>query len=546
MNVLDYLTKQELQSVKEHIHLNENPKNYEFPGLDSKGLITAGSGEQVNTLESFVALPFETNGRLATEKEKQVAFQQLQKEKQNLKGDFDKNFGRYKTTTTLILPKAKAEARLEAKIAEKLPGVVGKFDAEKWRALPSGQKNVLIDTAYSVGSIDGFPKMVDAARRGDAPAMARESFTVSGDKRNWERNQRNHATILGKKFNDPETEKTFVHDFLKDKRHKAEDLPRNLIHYAPKPGDTEIKGGAKDDVLGEGILSAPQPVGRPEVKAFLEDVKKPLDDDKEIMLKDPRTWTREELNKVMTSKDYMTLGKPERQQAYEKVASWFSEHYGDEPVERMISGQMMQPDLKRQPNKTPLAPVTADGHDMAKASAEVGSRVAEMAGKKTLTSAVKALQSGLNLMAKNGALAPLKQDGVFGPKTKTALRTTLTSQGKAKTEEAFGLGNINRLAQKTRKFGNAQGLERSLDKAVAPLFGAKPARSPKPTYKPWGEALQGVINDTGSKAFGAQKWEPIKEDGLVGPKTENAFATIAKRVEPEEVSKQFGGALGWL
>jgi len=538
-----------LQSVKKHIQLNENPERFKFPGLDSKGLITAGSGEQVNDEKSFVALPFEIDGRLATDTEKREGFQKLQAEKGTRNGRFNTPFSTYKTTTKLTLPNTKADARMEAKIAEKLPGIVNEIGIEKWQKLPPGQKNALIDSAYSVGGLKGFPRMIEAARQGDTAAMARESFSRSGDQRNWERNQNNHAAILGQKPNDPETEKAFTRDFLKDKSHKAEDLPAQYQRYVPKnTPEAEIKGGAGGDNLGEGALSAPKPEVRPEVKAFFVDVKKPLDqEDQEIRLKNPKSWTKDEMQTVMNSKDYWG---DDRENAFKQVAEWHSKHYGDEPVKRLSSGQMIQPELKRQPNESPIAAKTADGHDMSKAASDVGNRVAQLAGKTKLASAVKSLQAGLNLMGQKVRVplkqAPLKQDGVFGPKTKTAMRATLATQGKGKTEEAFGLGNINRIAQKTRKFGNAEGLGRRLDKAVAPLFGAKPTRSAKPTYKPWGEAMQGAVNDTGIKAFGDKKWEPIKEDGIVGPKTENAFASVAKRVEPEEVTKQFGNSLGWL
>lgn len=335
-------------------------------------------------------------------------------------------------------------------------------------------------------------------------------------------------------------------DRIRREEEEANELHINAIegYDNPQPDRVPDTSTLKDST-GTGGVSAFKPEVRPEIKAFLEQVKKPLEAHREILLKNPKHWTQDELNAVMASKDYMALNKPERHQAHKKVAAWFSEHYGDGPVEHLSSGQMIQPAFIKQPSPNPVAPKTADDHDLSQAALELGGRIAEMAGKTKLATAIRVLQSGLNLLARKPT-PPLKEDGIFGPKTKTALHDSLVNRGKGKTEEAFSLGNIHRLVQKTRKFGTAEGLERRLDRAVAPLFGEAPGKSPKPIYKPWGEAFQGAINDSGQHFFGMKEWQPIREDGLVGPKTEAAFLNIAQKAPAEELSKRFGKNLGWL
>ncbi|MCW9045800.1 MAG: hypothetical protein OQK35_05655 [Alphaproteobacteria bacterium] len=274
-----------------------------------------------------------------------------------------------------------------------------------------------------------------------------------------------------------------------------------------------------------------------DIKTFMEELRKPLDKGSELLLKQPQDWTEEEVLEVMKSQDYGAIGSPQRKRAFSKVQSWFEHHYGNEPVRHDSSGKMIQPKFKTLPNQRAVPVKTSDGYELPKAMDKIGKMVAQMAVQKGLSQAVGNLQTGLNVMpqlTQREPLAPqLKEDGVFGRKTKDAMLSSLIEKGKSNTENALALGAFKRLIDDAKRRGDAIGLESRIDQTVGPLFGHKPSRHPRPTYKAWHEALQGTMNDNGVEICGQGGWRNLKEDGIVGPKTEAAFSSLAKRADPE-------------
>ena len=180
--------------------------------------------------------------------------------------------------------------------------------------------------------------------------------------------------------------------------------------------------------------------------------------------------------------------------------------------------------------------------------------VADAAGGEGSTSAVRGLQSGLNLLksimqrsAKSSPLAhDLKTDGVVGPKTRRALRFATTKLGRPKVEEGFALGRFGRLARDIHSGrADTRSLKPVIDKSFGPLFRPKGTALPKQS-KPENLAFQSTINDLGPKVFEYDAFKPIREDGLIGPRTESAFNAILPATGPDRFTSRLGHNLGFF
>lgn len=177
-----------------------------------------------------------------------------------------------------------------------------------------------------------------------------------------------------------------------------------------------------------------------------------------VLLKPPALWTEPEMTGVLRSEPYWTGDRVERDDRRDRVAAWFSEHFGNEPVRRDATGRMAAPAFKRPPRIEPAPALTAHGIDLAQALAGTARLLAGAAAPRGPQPAVKAFQAGLNrLQARNrdpsmrgepgraasaarrdpyrpaGELSPglerVKEDGVFGPKTARAARKALAGAG---------------------------------------------------------------------------------------------------------------------
>jgi hypothetical protein len=196
----------------------------------------------------------------------------------------------------------------------------------------------------------------------------------------------------------------------------------------------------------------------------------------------------------------------------------------------------------------PLA--TADGNPLNDALRRIGHNILKNAKKDGLFAAVKPLQGGINILADNAKAAPhpfpkLKQDGVFGPKTRSGLRGAVKALGTPKVEEGLALGRFNQFARDGRKDG-FRGLAEATEKSFAPLFrdSAKPPL--RFTDRIEAATLQETLNDLGGTQFGRDAFKPLKLDGDIGAKTTDSFSQIENALGPEPLTKRFGEFLGFL
>ena len=177
------------------------------------------------------------------------------------------------------------------------------------------------------------------------------------------------------------------------------------------------------DVPGpQGVLSAPD---NPGIDAFLAELKKPLDPEDEFLIKPVEQISKGEIKGVMAGEAYHNAQDTRRSELLDKAGAWHDHFYGTGPVKRDATGRQISPRPVRVMPKEDMPVGDAKGGNVAKGVFEIGSRVAEMAGRGGIADAIRALQSGLNKMPRREgtifSTVPLREDGLFGPKTKQRL-----------------------------------------------------------------------------------------------------------------------------
>ena len=298
----------------------------------------------------------------------------------------------------------------------------------------------------------------------------------------------------------------------------------------------------------------------PDQNLLLKDISKsdgPLD---EILAKDPRDLTEGEF--VALKKEIINLPAGPEQDRLDGMATAFLEHrFGDGPAKFDAVGRMIDAKPIRPANKTPVPAKTPDGEPLTGAVKKIGGVIADAAGSEGRASAVRGLQSGLNLLksimqrsAKSSQAKALplthdlKTDGVVGPKTRRALRLAATRLGRPKVEEGFALGRFGNFARDIHSGrADTRSLKPTIDKAFGPLFRSPRAPRQQPS-RPAEENLsfQATVNDLGSDVFGRDAFKPVKEDGFIGPKTESAFNSVLPAAGPDRFTSRLGHNLGFF
>lgn len=197
------------QLMREHIKESEGVLLQ--PYKDSKGKLTIGTGFLVDDEASFVAKQLQIDDpatgerRLATEAEKKAGFKQAKSLSQEKLKDGASKF---------FLSEDENNRILDAEISNRIKKVTTDIGADAWNRLTDGQKTALVDIHYANGSLEKFPNLKEAAKRGDAQEMAKQADFHSGEimetdpttgksektgfqYRNFDRLRRNYAAMLG-------------------------------------------------------------------------------------------------------------------------------------------------------------------------------------------------------------------------------------------------------------------------------------------------------------------------------------------------------------
>lgn len=289
----------------------------------------------------------------------------------------------------------------------------------------------------------------------------------------------------------------------------------------------------------------------------------PLDD---VLLKRPGDLTDAEVRAVM-GRRLDSRDDEERQALFRVEKSRFDHVYGTSPTRRDATGRLIQPEPVNPANADPSPARGPDGRPVAETLSTVAEQVADLAQGGDRLDAVRALQRGLNVLIREpwrtpdfnpevwrerlrrsgreepyelfAGLQPLKDDGLPGPKTRTALRRVAAAWGRPGVEEGLALGRFDGFARNAE----AGGLRTAAETAFASLFPARAAWPGGP--RPEGYGLQMTVNDLGQETMGST-FRPLKEDGDIGPKTEAAFHDVLWAAGPDRFVDRLGKRLGFF
>jgi hypothetical protein len=313
-----------------------------------------------------------------------------------------------------------------------------------------------------------------------------------------------------------------------------------------------------------------------DAKKFVKYLKEPVHPAEEALLKGPERWSQDDITEVSKYRIGLPLHDPRAEQIGNLERKWYEQNYGKGPAEVDATGRIItkrpRPHDLREDGKDigrtmPHYP-GKDGKDIGRtmpldrwkddseavplkaALSRIGRKVASNIDNDGSMRAIKGLQHGLNLFSPKAKTSPLPiakllTDGIFGPKTRTALKQSVAGLGSDKVEEGLALGRFHDFAKRTPNYGT-KGLGRMTETAFGPLF-----RNPKkpvkvPTERLEATSLQESLNDLGGKSSGFKGWTPLRTDGQIGPKTQSAFGRVLTAAGPDRLTRIFGKNLGFL
>lgn len=258
------------------------------------------------------------------------------------------------------------------------------------------------------------------------------------------------------------------------------------------------------------------------------------------LIKDVDDLTEKEVRAAVGSDTYWKASDPNRAALLDKVTLWHDRRYGTAPQKLDWTGKPIRPDFVAPPPTTARPTRDAEGTAIASALQSLGrhaARLAEGRGTARKVEAVSTLQRGLNYL-RQGNEGRLKVDGIAGPRTRLAARKALVAHGRKKAEEAVSLGRFEAAAGRA-----AQGEGIDLDRETGASFGVLFQPAARPAVN---RAVQDAVNELAAEDFSPRGFKALKDDGVIGPKTLNAFSQVARAAGPAILTKKLGDTLGFL
>lgn len=280
----------------------------------------------------------------------------------------------------------------------------------------------------------------------------------------------------------------------------------------------------------------------------------------DILAKRPTDLTEAEVRKIAERRLSLPAGG-EKDALFRIEQAFYDGVYGDGVADIDGTGRLVQPTAMRPVKTQPVPARTADGLELDHAVATLAKRVADIAETEGSRNAVRFLQNGLTIIsqahtagrdsAPESARDPsplfpdLKDDGDAGPKTRSAMRAIAARLGTPKVEEALALGRFEAALRDQARGGGETALDKTASDAFADLFRDPKTARPTPRTEE-GESLQMSVNDLGRALLGERDFSVIREDGVVGPKTEAAFKRVLAAAGPRRVAEAMGRNLGFF
>lgn len=255
----------------------------------------------------------------------------------------------------------------------------------------------------------------------------------------------------------------------------------------------------------------------------------------DFLFKKPDDLTEGEVKDLMVKRNDSQNDKPLFDELVEKERKWFSTRYGDDPIQFDETGKMIQPVAKNPVPKEPKPLTVPGGQTMADAIKVVAAQLNRSPDNKV--DAIRGLQTGIN-RTKEKTEVPLKIDGAFGPKSATSLKKAIAALGPTKMTEANALGQFQHITDKAKKSGDTTNLINDLTGTFNSLLPPKKDQKESDV----GLALQTAINETNKDD---NQIPQLKEDGIIGPVTEDVFGMTVKKKDTEDLTDNFGYFLGF-
>jgi peptidoglycan hydrolase-like protein with peptidoglycan-binding domain len=282
----------------------------------------------------------------------------------------------------------------------------------------------------------------------------------------------------------------------------------------------------------------------------------------DILVKSPRDLTEAEIRQIAERRLALPAGtEKETLDRFERA--FYDDAYGTDPADADETGRLMAPVARRPVNAAPVPARTIDGMDLSRAVGRLADRVADIAETHGARGAVRFLQRGLSILnqavteagtvgssidaapSRTPMFQDLIDDGEPGPKTRAALRTAAARLGSAKVEEALALGRFEATLHDFAGGTSPEGLRTATSASFAELF-RDPAALDAQTPTEEGESLQMSVNDLGKVLLGPRSFTALREDGLIGPKTEAALMRVLKAAGPRRLTESMGRNLGFF
>ncbi|MEQ9683463.1 MAG: hypothetical protein RLO49_12200 [Rhodospirillales bacterium] len=282
----------------------------------------------------------------------------------------------------------------------------------------------------------------------------------------------------------------------------------------------------------------------------------------DILAKSPRDLTEAEVRQITERRLALPAGtEKETLDRFERA--FYDDAYGTDPAETDATGRLMAPAARRPVNADPVPARTIDGVDLSRAVGRLAERVADVAETQGSRDAVRFLQRGLTILnqavteagdgggfqdhvpSRGPMFQDLADDGDPGPKTRAALRTSAARLGSAKIEEALALGRFEAALRGLTGGAPVDGLREATSASFGELF-RDPATSDPQTPTEEGESLQMTVNDLGKVLLGPRGFTVLREDGIIGPKTEAALRRVLRAAGPRRLTETMGRNLGFF
>lgn len=286
-------------------------------------------------------------------------------------------------------------------------------------------------------------------------------------------------------------------------------------------------------------------------KALIDLLTRRDDDLEEILAKPPGDLIEDEVRRVTERRLALPPG-PEKEALFRFEQAFYDDVFGADAAEMDGTGRLLAPAAKRPVNDRPVPARAADGQDLARALHRLAGRVADVAEAGGRRDAVKFLQRGLNALnraltdagADRPLFADLRDDGDPGPKTRGALRAVTARLGPAKAEEALALGRFDTLLRAMARGEAAGDLRGEAEAAFGRLFRDPRAHAGNRRTEE-GESIQMAVNDLGAGLLNTDEFRPLREDGVIGPVTKDAFRRVLAASGPDRMLDAVGRNLGF-